>query len=687
MEKLKMHTKDLTQDNVARIRELFPSCVTETKDAQGAITLAIDFDQLKQELSSQIVEGPQERYHLNWPGKREALLTANAPIAKTLRPARDESVDFDKTKNLFIEGDNLEALKLLQETYLGKIKVIYIDPPYNTGNDFVYEDSFSQSSEEFLKKSNQKDDEGNRLVANKESNGRFHSDWLSMMYSRIKLARNFLRDDGVIFISIDDAEVSNLKNICSEIFGEHNFIASLVWEKGRKNDAKLISVGHEYMLIFVKNKMYFQEKKIKWREAKPGAKEILNEYIRLRKSFGNDNGAVEKGIREFYESLPKNHASKKHSRYNKVDDRGVWRDDNMSWPGGSGPTYDVIHPKTGVACAVPEGGWRYSTIEKMNEMIQLGKVVFRDDHSEPPIRKTYLVELDADNESQDDDDMEDAESDDLPIQVAGSYFYRSALQASNELTQIFGKKVFNNPKDKEVLARWISYVGVSDGDIVMDFFAGSGTTAHAVLELNAKENLNLRYILVQLPEIINPKAKGAKPAVSFLEKLGRPILVSELTKERLRRAGEIILKGGVHDGWNKDTGFRVLKIDTSNMADIYYVPDTIKQTDLLKSVENIKPDRANAEDLLFQVLLDWGVDLTLPITREKVEGKQVYFVDGNALAACFETGITEDFVKELASRKPLRVVFRDNGFTNDAAKINVGQIFKQISPATEVKSI
>lgn len=358
----------------------------------------------------------------------------------------------------------------------------------------------------------------------------------------------------------------------------------------------------------------------------------------------------------------------------------------MSWPGGDGPRYDVIHPDTGIACAVPEGGWRYSTIEKMQDMIRLGKVVFRKDHTEPPIRKTYLVEVDEDSAPEDDFESEDAESDDLPIQVAGSYFYRSALQASNELNQLFGKKVFSNPKDKEVIARWISYVGISDGDIVMDFFAGSGTTGHAVLELNALEGKSIRYILVQLPEVINAKAKGAKPAITFLEKLKRPCTVSELTKERLRRSGQNILSGDCHDNWNKDIGFRVLKIDSSNMKDIYYTPDAIEQGRLLEFIDNVKEDR-DSEDLLFQVLWDWGVDLALPIRKESIQGKSVFIVDNDALVACFDKGVNEDLVKDMARFKPLRAVFRDSGFESDAVKINVEQIFRHISPGTEVKSI
>ncbi|KEP89677.1 MULTISPECIES: site-specific DNA-methyltransferase [Aeromonas] len=694
MEKMKMHSPNLTQENIARLRELFPGCVTEAKDGDGSVKLAVDFDQLRQELAESIVEGPQERYHLNWPGKREALLTANAPIAKTLRPCREESVDFDTTQNLFIEGDNLDALKLLQENYLSQIKVIYIDPPYNTGSDLVYLDDFATSSDEYLKSSNQVSTDGGKLVVNTERNGRFHSDWLSFMYPRLKIARTLLRDDGVIMISIDDSEASNLKSICSEVFGESNFVASLVWEKGRKNDAKLVSVGHEYILLYCKNKELLKQRKTKWREAKPGAKEIHDEYLRLRKNHGNDNQKVEAALRDFYDSLPKTHPSKKHSRYNKVDEKGVWRDDNMSWPGGDGPRYEVLHPVTGLACAIPDGGWRYSTQEKMQEMINQGKVVFREDHSEPPIRKTYLIETDLGPEEDEDIDSDDLsendESEDLPIQVAGSYFYRSALQASSELTKMFGSKIFSNPKDREVLARWINYVGTEDGDIVLDFFAGSGTTGHAVMQITATEKKNLRFILVQLPEAINPKAKGAKGAIKTLTKLGKTAHISEITKERLRRAGQEI--GRNADGNSIDIGFRVLKIDSSNMADVYYQPDALDMANLDLFVENIKPDRT-AEDLLFQVMLDWGVDLALPIAKEVIQSKEVFFVDGNdshmALAACFDThgGVDEEFVKALAQRQPLRVVFRDAGFKSSAVKINVEQIFKLLSPATDVKCI
>jgi len=374
---------DLIEGNIEQLKRLFPEAFTEGK---------VDFDVLRQ-LLGDAVEEREEKYGLNWHGKRRARQIALTPSTGTLRPCPEDSVDWDTTQNLMIEGDNLEVLKLLQKSYAGKVKLIYIDPPYNTGKDFVYPDDFRDNVKNYLELTGQVEG-GKKVSSNSEASGRFHTDWLNMMYPRLTLARNLLREDGVIFISIDDTEFANLKEICCEVFGEENFIASLVWEKGRKNDAKLISVGHEYMLVFAKSRSFFQERKVKWREAKPGAKEILDEYLRLRKLFGNDNLAVEQGIRDFYDSLPKTHPSKKHTRYNKVDDKGVWRDDNMSWPGGGGPTYDVIHPETGVACVVPEGGWRYSTIEKMNEMIQHGKVVFRRDHTEPPIRKTYLVELD-----------------------------------------------------------------------------------------------------------------------------------------------------------------------------------------------------------------------------------------------------------------------------------------------------
>ncbi len=661
MEKLKMHTKDLTQDNIARIRELFPACVTETKDAQGAITLAIDFEQLKQELSGQIVEGPQERYHLNWPGKREALLTANAPIAKTLRPARDESVEFDTTKNLFIEGDNLEALKLLQETYLSKIKMIYIDPPYNTGNDFIYEDDFVEDVDEFLTRSNQKDEQGNRLVANTETNGRFHSDWLSFIYPRLKLARNLLRDDGVIFISIGDDEQASLKKMCDEVFGIENFLGCACRvSKKANNQGDFWSPNFDYVLTYAKNRMscpvFFG-----------GVNYDAYDQIETE---GERAGEKYQLLRLYMTSLDPMRGCTNQRYYIEAPDGTLLIPPGNIFPKDKKDGSE-IPPETG-----EDKVWRWS---KDTYLAQKHKIVVKAVRSSNLVdsngqevkwnvfTKTYLKDV-----------IDKASA--KPNSLIEDHINQNS---SHELKKL--GIPFSFAKPSSLIEYLCEICGVKEDDVVMDFFAGSGTTGHAVMNFNSKNSAKAKYILVQIAEQLNLEDKNQNAGYIFCEKLGFEKVIPSITKERLRRAGAKIQEE--NPLFKGDVGFRVLKIDTSNMADIYYVPDAVKQTDLLKTVDNIKPDRVNAEDLLFQVLLDWGVDLTLPITRKKVAGKQVYFVDGNALAACFETGITEDFVKELASHKPIRVVFRDNGFTTDAAKINVGQIFKQISPATEVKSI
>lgn len=700
MNKLKMHSPNLTEDNIARIREMFPGCVMEAKGEDGSVKLAVDFDQLRQELSDVIVEGPQERYHLNWPGKREALLTANAPIAKTLRPCREESVDFDTTKNLFIEGDNLDALKLLQETYLGKVKMIYIDPPYNTGNDFIYKDNFTAAKNVFEQVSGERNEEGGKLVSNPESRGRFHTDWLSMIYPRLTLAKRLLSNEGLILISIDDAEQASLRRVCDQVFGEKNFVAQLVWEKGRKNDAKYFSVGHEYMLVYARDLVFLRERGEIWREEKPGAREIWAEFLRLQKAHGEDYAAMEKALSQWYADLPKSHPSKKWARYKRVDKHGPWRDRDISWPGGDGPRYDVIHPVTKQPCTVPEAGWRYSSPEEMQRQIKLGLVEFRADHTEPPFRKAHIRPItDEAVEDQTDTDEEGSDEDgaELATQVRGSYFYKQSQVAVKYLRKLMGAKVFSNPKDHEELARLIEYMTPRNREaIMMDFFAGSGTTAEAVLRANAVYGTNHRFILVQLPENLEDALasttgtakKTVQSAIKLLTKNASPLLLSEVTKERIRRAGKQVREGDCHESWQQDTGFRVLKIDTSNMAEVFYTPDAVTQAGLLDALDNIKPGRT-AEDLLFQVMLDWGVDLALPIEKKAIQGKEVFFVDGDALAACFDAhgGIDETLVKELATHQPLRVVFRDAGFASDDVKINVEQIFKLLSPGTEVKNI
>lgn len=677
-----MQSPNLVDANIDKIAALFPNCITEGRDEKGGVRRVVDFDQLRQELSVNLVEGTQERYSLSWPGKNEAILTANAPIAKTLRPCEDESVDFENTRNLFIEGDNLDVLKLLQETYLNKVKLIYIDPPYNTGNDFIYEDDFAENAEVFLQRSNQKDEQGNRLVANTEANGRFHSDWLTMIYPRLKLARNLMRDDGVVLISIDDAEIDNLRKICAEVFGAENLVACLVWEKGRKNDAKLFSVGHEYILVYAKSLVTLKEKKTIWREEKPGAREIWAEYVRLRAVHGSDDKKIENEIQFWFQQLPKNHPSKKWARYRRIDINGPWRDRDISWPGGDGPTYDVIHPKTRMPCKVPEAGWRYASSEEMQRQIKLGLVEFRADHTEPPFRKAHIrpvtEELGCDEEA---DEAVDGEEE-LATQVRGSYFYKQSQVSVKYLRKLMSAKIFDNPKDHEEIAKLLKYIlGASTEEIVLDFFGGSGSTAEAVLQLNSEQGANHQFMLVQLPEPCNPKEKTGKAALNF-----GCATIADITKERLRRAGQKIKRELSDKVESLDIGFRVFKVDTSNMKDVYYTPDEFQQGNLDLFKNHIKPDR-RPEDLLFQVFIDWGLDLTLPIAKEIIDGKTVFLVDGNALIACFDSGINEELVKKLATHKPLRVVFRDDAFGSDSVKINVEQIFKLLSPGTEVKSI
>lgn len=625
MDKLKMHSPNLTEDNIARIREMFPGCVTEAKGEDGSVKLAVDFDQLRQELSDVIVDGPQERYHLNWPGKREALLTANAPIAKTLRPCREESVDFDTTKNLFIEGDNLDALKLLQETYLGKVKMIYIDPPYNTGRDFIYDDDFSEDSESYLIESNQVDEQGGRLVANTEANGRFHSDWLSMIFGRLRLARNLLKDDGVIFISIDDNEVDNLRKACGEVFGEDNFVAQIIWQKvfAPKNSARWFSEDHDYILVYARNKDTWA----------PNLLPQTDEMIARYKNPDNDP-------------------------------RGVWQSDNLTarnrYDAG---LYSVTCPSGRIIDGPPKGTyWRVSQIN-FNKLDADNRIWWGTDGNNMPRLKRFLTEVKQGRTPQTL----------WPYKEVGHT--QDAKKTLLKYVQFqHTENVLNSVKPVELLQRVLQLAGEpNDGDIVLDFFSGSATTAHAVLKQNAEDGGNRRFIGVQIAEPLPTPELGMAS-------------IFEMGQKRIRNVATELREGNA-DG-RLDLGFRVLKIDTSNMADVYYTPDALDNSNLDMFVDNIKPDRT-AEDLLFQVMLDWGVDLALSIEKKAIQGKEVFFVDANALAACFDAhgGINEDFVKELATHQPLRVVFRDAGFKDSAVKINVEQIFKLLSPGTEVKSI
>ncbi len=666
MEKMKMETPDLIQQNIEKIAALFPSVITETRGEDVSLRRAVNFDMLRQLLSDEVLDG-DEGFEFTLSGKKAAILEASKSIRKTLRPCPEESKNWDTTKNLYIEGDNLEVLKLLHESYLGKVKMIYIDPPYNTGHDFIYRDHFSHTQEEENVQIGMFDEEtGDQLFENTESNGRFHSDWCSMIYPRLMIARSLLADDGVIFISIDDTEQGNLKMICDEVFGRPNFLACLIWEKARKNDARFFSIGHEYMIVYAKSQSSLKEKNIYFREEKEGADEIYNEYIRLQKLYGSDYERMESELQTYYTNLPKDHPAKKHMRYNKIDEYGVWRDDNMSWPGGGGPTYDVIHPKTGRPCAVPPGGWRYSTPQKMQEMIKQGKVIFREDETMPPIKKTYLVRKPG-KYSDDSDET-------VGKQVMGSYFYKSYLQSSTVMEDLLGKGVFEYSKDHLVLKRMISYVTTSDS-IVFDFFSGSAATAHAVMQLNAEDGGHRKFIMVQLPEPINEKSEAYKAGYKN---------ICEIGKERIRRAGEKIKAEAGMTAHDLDVGFRVFKVDESNMKDVYYSATEYSQQMLSGLVENIKEDRT-ALDLLFGCLLKWNLPLSLPYSSEQIEGCTVHTYNKGDLVACFDRNVPESVVRIIANRKPLRAVFRDSSFASSPARINVEEIFKLLSPATNVR--
>jgi adenine-specific DNA-methyltransferase len=623
MKKLDMHTPDLTALNITKIAELFPNCVTEASDANGSLKKIIDFDQLRQELSHSIIEGPQERYQLNWPGKREALLTANAPIAKTLRPCREESLEFDTTKNLFIEGDNLDALKLLQETYLNKVKMIYIDPPYNTGNDFLYTDDFSENTNDFLKRSNQKDEEGIRLVANTESNGRFHSNWLSMMYPRLKLARNLLREDGVIFISIDDGEVANLRTICDEIFGRDNFLANIVWQKkyAATNDSKGFSNLHDHVIVYQKSKDF--------------ERFLLPRTDEMNKPYKNDDG----------------------------DGRGLWRSDNLLVRSFSqSGVYPIINPNTGEEFIPPEGScWRASK-STMSTWLKENRIYFGKDGKGAPQLKRYLTEVQQGR---------------IPTTWWTFEEVGHNDAANKELKELFNMKApFDTPKPSSLIRQMLR-ISTAKQDLILDFFSGSATTAHAVMQLNAEDGGNRKFIMVQLPEPCNEKSDAFKAGYRTIAEIG---------KERIRRAGKKIKaehadKASIEQ---LDIGFRVLKVDSSNMKEVYYTPDAIQQSDLINLVDNVRADRT-PEDLLFQTLLDCGIDLSLPICEESIAGKTIFFVDDIVLAACFDLGINEVLAKQLAARQLERMVFRDAGFESDSMRINVEQIFKLLSPSTDIK--
>lgn len=644
MDKLDLKTVNMVDKNIEKISEHFPGCIVESRGADGQIIKSIDFEQLRQELSSSVVDGDHERYQLNWPGKKESLLNANLPISKTLRPHNKKSIDFEKTQNLFIEGDNLEVLKLLQESYLGKVKIIYIDPPYNTGKDFIYQDDFSEKSEDFLLRSSQVSAQGERLVANLESSGRFHSAWLSMIYPRLRLARNLLRDDGVIFISIDDNEIHNLRKICDEIFGSDNFIEQfIVRSNPRGNQAKkFVASEHEYILCYSKNIAHmsllgFSKEAGEFNKEDAGG---IYREIGLRKRGAGSRR--EDAPNQFY---PIYYLESENKITTKKVSGGV-----------------EILPKLSDGT---DGRWRwaYTTVEE-NVAKLLARKVRRDGGFEYDIfEKDYF-------------------SEDKLTKIK-SIFYEKEVNnenATEELKKLFGGKSFDYPKPVYSIKKLIQSVN-DESALILDFFAGSSTTAQAVMEANLEDGGNRRFILVQIPETFKTGSE--------LDKLGFSN-IAEISAERIRLAGKKVLRDSalITENAVNDIGFRYLSADSSCINTDQRSPDEINQDMLSTLVDNIKPDRS-AEDLLFQVLIDWGLDLSLSVELKILNGFEVFFVDGNSLIACFhkDGDLNAEVISEIANQHPLRVVFRDSGFKDDAMKINVEQIFKSLSPTTEVKTL
>lgn len=654
-----MQTPDGRQLAMDALAKVIPSCFTEAKGDDGEIHHVVDFTKLRQLLGDAAVDEAPEVYDFTWVGKRAAMREAAAPIRKTLRPCPEESVDWDTTQNLYIEGDNLEVLKLLQNSYMGKVKMIYIDPPYNTGNDFIYLDDFSMSDEDY-NASNQ-DEEGNRFRKNTDNKGRFHSTWCSNIYQRLLLARNFLTQDGVIFISIDENELDNLQKIANEVFGEANFISQLVWAAGRKNDSKYISVSHEYILCYVKSQDYLKEHKITWRERKQGLDDIYSQYDRLKSTYGDDTESIERELRLWYRNLPDGHPAKDHCHYNKVDSKGIYFADNISWPGGGGPKYEVLHPVTHKPVHVPSRGW-ITNKETLTEWIKQDRVDFGPNESYVPTLKAYLK--------------------DREYSVPYSVFYKDGRAASKRLATLMGDKVFENPKDEEIISRLVDFAS-SEDDIIFDFFSGSGTTAHAIFLSYIKEQKKRKFILVQWPEIIDPSKypagkarKVAQNAVDLLDSIGAPHNICEIGKERIRRAGKKIREENPDKVRLLDTGFRVFKCSDTIYNEVAFAPKDYSQESLDLFVDNIK-DGITDLDLLFDCMLRWGVVLSMPIQTTKVDGCTIYNVDDGNLVGCLSGTVTESVIDAIAAMSPVRVVFRDSCFTEAATKMNLYELFKQ----------
>ena len=655
---------DIVAENIERLKELFPEAFTEGK---------IDFDVLKQVLGGAVDER-EEKYGLNWHGKRAARRLALTPSTGTLRPCPEDGVDWDTTQNIMIEGDNLEVLKLLQKSYAGKVKMIYIDPPYNTGNDFVYPDDFKDNIKNYLEITGQVDG-GQRLSTNTEASGRFHASWLCMMLPRLKLARNLLKPDGAIFVSCDEGEQAHLRLAMNEVFGQENFVADMIWAAGRKNDSRLISISHEYIVCYSRDSSYLTEQKVEWRQRKKGLEEIYSQFEKVNRKFGPDYAGATSAMKEWFKSLADSHPAKAHKHYSNVDFRGLYFPDNISWPGGGGPKFEILHPRTGKPVAVPSRGWMTSDPEKLKKWIADERVHFGVDEAAVPCIKSYLK--------------------DREYQAPYSVFYQDGRAATKRLRELMAGDCFDFPKDELVLQDLVAMM-TTEQDIIVDFFAGSGTAGHAVMAQNASDSMSRRYILIQLPEPLSSDENKQKLSADYCAKLGKPLNIAELTKERLRRAGRKIREE--NPTFHGDLGFRVFKLDSSNIRAWDPDRDNLAES-LTEHVTNLKDGRTE-QDLLFEVLLKQrGLELTVPMESrmvdcgvraegEQQQGHHVHAIGGGALIVCLSTSIALEEVeplanaiiawhKELAPASDTNLVFRDSAFADDVAKTNLTAILEQ----------
>lgn len=660
MRKIEVHdteskSAELITENISALAALFPEAVSED---------SVDMEALRELLGGGGISetSAEEKYGLTWNGKQMARRLALTPSTSTLRPVQDESFMWEETKNIMVEGENLEVLKLLQKSYSGKVKLIYIDPPYNTGNDFIYQDSYTDSIENYLSQTGQLDNNMQRLSSNLESSGRFHTRWLNMMYPRLKLARNLMTKDGAIFVSCDEVEQPRLRLVMDEIFGQENFVADMVWAAGRKNDSRLISISHEYIICYVKDAGALAEQKVEWHQRRKGLDEIYAVYHRFTKQYGNDYRRISSALKQWYNELRPNHPARDHKHYCYADSRGIYFAADLSWPGGGGPKYEVINPSTGQPVRVPSRGWIFSDPEKMDQYIQDDRIHFGDNNG-VPCQKIYLRERE--------------------YSAPYSVFYQDGRAATKRLRELMNGTVFDFPKDETMIQSIIEMTTSSD-DIIMDFFAGSGTTGHAVMAQNMVDNGQRRFILVQLAEPLNPKSKRYSNVRGYCEEHGLAHNIATLTRERLRRSATNIAKS--LSSQKLDLGFRTFRLDSSNIRAWDAQGDDLEQ-DLYDNIDHLKEGRSE-QDILFEILLKLGLDLCAPMQCVVAADKNVYSVGAGTLIACIDRIIALDDVEGLASAIALwheeldptgeaTVLFLDSAFEDDVAKANLVAILQQ----------